>query len=195
MCHPTCHPPCPLCVTPRVAPHVAPHVPIATPVPLCTPVSPLRSPSIPRCPQRCAPPPITAVPHPRVRIGDRCDTVFLLSGTDPGIHLYREVSGERGGGETGAGGRTDRQTDGRTDGQTRCPAVPGVPTSLMSPHRTRGCISLRSSRSMSSSRSCRSCPAGGSSGPVVPFVPMMSPWCPPNVPAVSWCPHIPIVSP
>ncbi|XP_040511069.1 KICSTOR complex protein kaptin isoform X1 [Gallus gallus] len=31
--------------------------------------------------------------HAEVHIGDRCDTVFLLSGTDPGIHLYRENEG------------------------------------------------------------------------------------------------------
>ncbi|XP_015706048.1 KICSTOR complex protein kaptin [Coturnix japonica] len=31
--------------------------------------------------------------HAEVCIGDRCDTVFLLSGTDPGVHLYRENEG------------------------------------------------------------------------------------------------------
>ncbi|NXC46188.1 KPTN protein, partial [Penelope pileata] len=31
--------------------------------------------------------------HAEVRVGDSCDTVFLLSGNDPGIHLYRENEG------------------------------------------------------------------------------------------------------
>ncbi|XP_010725242.2 KICSTOR complex protein kaptin, partial [Meleagris gallopavo] len=52
--------PCvPLCVTPLVTPpvtaHVTPRDPIATPVPLCTSTSPVLSPSIPLCPQRCVP--------------------------------------------------------------------------------------------------------------------------------------------
>ncbi|XP_023803319.1 KICSTOR complex protein kaptin, partial [Cyanistes caeruleus] len=29
--------------------------------------------------------------HAQVRVGEHLETVFLLSGNDPGIHLYREV--------------------------------------------------------------------------------------------------------
>lgn len=79
---------------------------------------PHRVPTVPISPRRGPiAPPVTAVPPspPRVHIGDRCDTVFLLSGTDPGIHLYREVSGD--------GGRWG----GKGGGHSCCPRCPHCP--------------------------------------------------------------------
>ena len=43
----------------------------------------------------------------RVQVGDQLETVFLLSGNDPAIHLYKEVRWRRGGGQSPAGATMD----------------------------------------------------------------------------------------
>lgn len=84
----------------------------------------------------------------RVQVGDQLETVFLLSGNDPAIHLYKEVRQERQGGQGPAGVSV-----------SCADAKQGA--GLGSP-RTRGCTSLRNSPWRTSSQSSRTSPVGRS---------------------------------
>ena len=87
----------------------------------------------------------------RVQVGDQLETVFLLSGNDPAIHLYKEVRWRRGGGQSPAGATMD-WVGGWGERCVR-PATDSKRVAGLGSPRTRDCISLKNSLWKTSSQS------------------------------------------
>lgn len=89
----------------------------------------------------------------RVQVGDQLETVFLLSGNDPAIHLYKEVRRRRRGEQSPAGATVDGGRRVGGGGRYVKPATDSKRVAGLGSPRTRDCISLKNSLWKTSSQS------------------------------------------